>query len=48
MFVCLAPSLTVATSSTQGEGPNIRPGDLLISGSADMTARSWRWVDVDF
>merc|ERR1712106_1242973 len=23
------------------DGPNIRPGDVLISGSADMTARSW-------
>ena len=27
----------------EGEGPNIRPGDTLITGSADMTARSWRW-----
>ena len=23
------------------DGPNIRPGDVLITGSADMTARSW-------
>jgi WD40 repeat protein len=23
------------------DGPNIRPGDVLLTGSADMTARSW-------
>ena len=23
------------------EGPNINPGDMVITGSADMTARSW-------
>ena len=28
----------------EGEGPNIRPGDMLLTGSADMTARSWRWA----
>ena len=25
----------------EAEGPTIRPGDLLLTGSADMTARSW-------
>jgi len=24
-----------------GEGPTIRPGDILVTGSADMTARTW-------
>ena len=24
-----------------GEGPTIKPGDILITGSADMTARTW-------
>lgn len=26
---------------TEGEGPSIRPGDILLTGSADNTARSW-------